>query len=57
VLLLFKYLVGMTVAVFLLALVSVFWIRIGFNADPDPAFYPDSDQILEPQKVKFLHVN
>jgi hypothetical protein len=23
---------------------TVFWIRIGFNTDPDPAFYLDADQ-------------
>ncbi len=48
----------------------VLWIRIGFNADPDPAIYrnadpdprsltnanPDSSQILLlSKKVKFLH--
>jgi hypothetical protein len=37
------------------------WIRIGFNADPDPAFYlnadrdPDPDQTFESQKVEFSH--
>ncbi len=36
------------------------WIRTGFNADPDPAFYlnvdPDPDhQTFESQKVEFLH--
>ncbi len=47
------------------------WIRIGFNADPDPAFYhnaepenqinadpdPDPGQTLKSQKVEFLHEN
>jgi hypothetical protein len=42
----------------------VLWIRIGFNTDPDSAFYinadpedpdPDPDQIYESQKVEFLH--
>jgi hypothetical protein len=23
--------------------VAVFWVRIGFNADPDPAFYLNAD--------------
>jgi hypothetical protein len=39
----------------------VFWIHIGFNADPDPdpTFYlnadPDPGQTLPTQKVKFLN--
>ena len=49
------------------------WIRIGFNADPDLAFYrnadpdpdpgsqtsadPDPGQTLPSQKVEFLHEN
>jgi hypothetical protein len=49
----------------------VLCIRIGFNADPDPAFYlnadpdpgnltnadPDPDQILLSQKCEFLEQN
>ncbi len=42
---------------------AVLWIRTGFNADPNPAFYlnvdPDLDtdpnQNFESQKVEFLH--
>jgi hypothetical protein len=30
------------------ALFSVLWIRIGFNADPDPAFYFDADPDSDP---------
>jgi hypothetical protein len=45
----------------------VLWFRIGFNADPDPAFYLNADpdprsktyadpgQTLKSQKVEFLH--
>jgi hypothetical protein len=46
----------------------VFWIRIGFNADPDQSFCPnaagsqtnadpdpDPGQTLKSQKVEFLH--
>jgi hypothetical protein len=42
---------------------TVFRIRIGFNADPDPAFYlnadpdPDPGQTLPSQKVKFYIKN
>jgi len=38
----------------------VLWIRVGFNADPDPAFYlnadpdPDPGQTFKSQKVDFF---
>jgi hypothetical protein len=39
----------------------VYRIRIGFNADLDPAFYlnadPDPGQTLPPQKVEFERNN
>ncbi len=33
------------------------WIRMGFNADPDPAFHLNAvpDRTLKSQKVEFLH--
>jgi hypothetical protein len=48
---------------------AVLWIRMGFNGDPDSAFYlnadqgpgsqnngdPDSGQTKKSQKVEFLH--
>jgi hypothetical protein len=38
---------------------QLLWIRIGFNADPDPACHliavPDLDKTLKSQKVEFLH--
>jgi hypothetical protein len=45
------------------ALFSALWIRIGFNADLDPAFnhnaHPNTDlepdKTFETQKVEFLH--
>jgi hypothetical protein len=50
---------------------ALLWIRIGLNADPDPAFYlsadvvsqtnagpdPDPGQTSKSQKVEFLHAN
>jgi hypothetical protein len=43
--------------------VPVLWIRISFNADPDPALYlkadpdtyPDPYQTFKSKKVEFLH--
>ncbi len=39
---------------------ALLWIRIGLNADPDPAFslhaVPDPGQTLKSQKVDFDHV-
>jgi hypothetical protein len=37
----------------------VLWIRFGFTADPDPAFYLNADPYVakpmrKPQKVEFL---
>jgi hypothetical protein len=35
---------------------SVFRIRIGFNADPDPAFYLNADPALDPGS-QTIHVD
>jgi hypothetical protein len=39
-------------------LVTVLWICIGFNADPDPGsqIIADPDQAFESQKVEFSYV-